>query len=179
MTTSQRDSSTRRLGRNDNEGGFTLIELILYIALISIFIGGAVQFAWDIIYGQAKSTTQQQVNHNLRLAAERVSFEIRNASNITSVTSSNLCLSTTDRGPLAIYLETNQLKIGWGNSCATPTNTYVLTGNRVSVTNLQFTDLSTTDTKNIKVSMTIENIGHRQEYQKTQTYTTTVELRSN
>src|SRR3989344_8835546 len=76
--------------------GFTLIELILYIAIVGIFISGAILFAWDIIYGRVRSNAQQQVSQNLRLAGKRMIYEIRNASDVNSISASSLSLALTD-----------------------------------------------------------------------------------
>jgi len=65
--------------------GFTLVELILYIALVSIFLTGVIMFTWDILYGRVKSYVQEEVNQNSRFAAKRIIYEIRNASGVNSV----------------------------------------------------------------------------------------------
>ena len=166
-----------------NNKGFTLVELILYIAIISIFIGGAVLFAWNVIYGQVKSSIHQEVNQNLRLASKRIIYEIRNASDINSVTSSTLSLSSSDsaRNPTVFDLFEGQLRIGYGTSGACPaTAPCPLTSNRVSVTSLSFTDVSSNpDSKNIQFTITIESIADRPEWQMSETYSSTAELRSN
>ncbi len=176
-----KQKSTNRNDRRKRSGGFTLIELIIYLALISIFITGAVFFAWDILHGRVKSRVQQEVSQNLRLVSKRINYEIRNANDIVSVGSSNICLDTADRGPLTFYAIDGVLMIGWGNDCGTPTYSYALTSNTISITNLNFEDLTTGDqsSKNIWYSVTIESLGDRQEWQKSQTYTSTIELRSN
>ena len=67
--------------------GFTLIEMILYIAIVSIFLTGLVYFTWDLIYGRLKSYIQQEVNQNIRFASARIIYEIRNAKSVNSPTS--------------------------------------------------------------------------------------------
>src|SRR3989344_7372816 len=69
------------------EKGFTLIELILYMALVSIVLTAIVPFAWNIIGGGVKSSAQQEVFSQARFVSERIKYEIRNASGITSVRS--------------------------------------------------------------------------------------------
>lgn len=166
--------------------GFTLIELILYVALISIFISGAVLFAWDIIFGRVKSQVQQEVNQNLRLASQRIVYEVRNASDINSVGANDICLASGDssRNPTKFYISSGRLRIGWGGGsadCINLTNDEPLTSNQVTVSVLTFTDLSTVDeeSKNIGFVITVESTGDKQEWEKSQTYSTSVELRSN
>lgn len=163
--------------------GFTLIELIIYLSLVSVFISGAVLFAWDIIYGRVKSQTQQEVNQNLRLASKRITYQIRNASEINFLGGSILSLAAIDsfRDPTIFDLSAGRLRIGFGSSgpcpVASPCN---LTSNEVTVSNLVFTDLSSgSNSKNIQFTITIASTADRSEWQKSQTYTTSVELRSN
>lgn len=173
----------RKIRKKQMQNGFTLVELILYIALVSIFISGAVLFAWDIIYGGVKSQTQRNVIQNLRLVSKRISYEIRNASGVVSLSSSDLCLSNTNAtyNPTRIYLSGGKLRIGWGGgSCGATTNDEPLTSSNVTVPTLIFTDLSSgVDSININFSVTVDSTGDRQEYQKSETCTSSIELRSN
>ena len=169
-----------------NSTGFTLIELIIYIALVSIFIGGAVLFAWDIIYGRVKSGVQREVSQNLRLASKRIVHEIRNASGVNSVGTStvSLVMDEAARNPTVFDVASGRLRIGYGSSGACPTTApCTLTSNEVTVTNLTFTDLSTAGGESVNIQFTItidsNNPSGRQEWEKSQTYTTSVELRSN
>jgi type II secretory pathway pseudopilin PulG len=165
--------------------GFTLIELILYVALVSIFISGAVFFAWDVVYGRVKSRVQQEVSQNLRLASKRVSYEIRNAMGVNSASGSTLSLSMEDtsRDPTVFDLSGGRLRIGFGSAAPCPiTAPCELTSNQVTVTNLEFIDRSAgSDSINIQFTITVENNNPsgRQEWERSQTYTSSAELRSN
>jgi len=176
----------RQSNNFSSQQGFTLIELILYIALVSIFISGAILFAWDIIYGRVKSQVQQEVNQNLRLANKRIVYEIRNASAINSVDTNKICLASSEsaRNPTKFYVNSGRLRIGWGggsSDCTGLTNDEPLTSNQIALSTLTFTDLSTGggESKNIQFTLTVASVSDREEWQKTQTYTTAVELRSN
>lgn len=166
--------------------GFTFIEVIVYIALVTIFVTGAILFAWNIIYGRVKSNFYSEVTQNLRLAAKRTLFEIRNASDINSVSATSICLANSDaaRNPTRIYLSGGVLRIGWGGGspvCAALTNDVALTSNLVTVSSLTFTNLSSgTLTKNIRFSLTIDavNPSGRQEFDRSQTFESAAELRS-
>lgn len=169
---------------NMNQKGFTLIELILYVALVSIFISGAILFAWDIIYGRVKSQVHQEVNQNLRLASKRIIYEVRNASDINSVGANDICLASadSDRNPIKIYVGSGRLRIGWGggsSDCTGLTSDEILTSNLVSVSSLSFNDLSSDESKNINFTITIDSAEDRKEWERSQTYSSSVELRSN
>ncbi|HDQ88535.1 MAG TPA: hypothetical protein ENN92_00055, partial [candidate division WWE3 bacterium] len=44
--------------------GFTLIELILYIALVSAFLTGSIKFLWDVIYVREKTVENNTQTFN-------------------------------------------------------------------------------------------------------------------
>lgn len=168
-----------------NQQGFTLIELILYIALVAIFISGAIFFSWDIIYGGKKSAVEREVNQNLRLASKRILYEIRNASAINSVSSSSLCLASTNalHNPTRIYVSSGRLHVAWGggsSDCTSMANDQPITSNQVTVSELTFSDNSSgADSYNIGFSFTVSSSGTRQEWQKSEEYSGSAELRSN
>ena len=168
------------------QAAFTLIELILYMALLSIFIGGAVLFAWDIIYGRVKTSAHQEVSENIRLASQRLIHEIRNAEDINSFSAAaiSLAMADTNRNPTVFDISGGRLRIGYGSSGNCPsTSPCNLTSNKVTVSTLSFEDLSTVDdlSKNIRFTITLErnNPNNRKEWEKSETLTTTVEIKSN
>lgn len=161
-----------------------MIELIIYVALISIFISAAILFAWDIIYGRIKSQIYQDINQNLRFVSQRIASEIRNASGINAVNSNSISLSSHDvnRNPTVIDLNNNQIRIGYGNSgSCSISSPCSLSSNQLSVTQLLFENLSTVDnkSKHIRYMLTINSNSDRKEWQRTKTVTASAELRSN
>lgn len=161
--------------------GFTLIELILYVAILGIFLTGAVLFAWDVIYGRVKSQTQLEVIQNARLASKRIQIEVKNASSITSATGSTLTLATADAStnPTIIDLSSGRVRIGYGTSGSCPISSpCFLTSDNVSISNLTFTDLSTGDSEQVKFALTVVSTADRKEWQSAVTYQGSAELRS-
>lgn len=161
--------------------GFTLVELILYIALLSIFITGAIQFSWDIIYGRVKVQTQQELSQNLRLAGQRIAYEIRNATAVTNVTANSITLAfigDATRHPTVINVVSNRLQISYGGSGPCVSGCF-LTSDQLAISNLTFTNLSSGVSTNVKVSITGTLSGDRSEFDATETYVTSAELRSN
>lgn len=162
--------------------GTTFVELILYIALLSVFIGGAITFSWDIIYGRVKSNTQRVVSQNLRLATERIAYEIRNATAVTVNNSSTVTLTLSDaaRNPTIIDLNSGRIRIGVGSGlggqCSTSSRCF-LTSNELTISNLTFTNLSSGTSTNIKFSLTGQTSGSSKDYQMTETYASSIELR--
>src|SRR6267154_1335652 len=78
-----------------DEKGFTFVETILYVSIVSIILTALIPFAWDIIETGNQSAVQQEVSSNARYISEEIKYQIRNASGINSVTSSSISLSET------------------------------------------------------------------------------------
>lgn len=169
--------------QNSKLKGFTLIEMILYIAIVSILLTGLVYFTWDLIYGRVKSYTEQEVNQNIRFASSRIVYELKSAQAINTPstgTSNTLSLSMSDsaRNPTVFDIVGGRLRIGYGNTGNCPvSNPCYLTSNKVSVSNLNFTNLQQGDSTNIKFTITVSSSGDRQELNKSETFESAVELR--
>jgi len=63
--------------KNWNTKGFTLIELVIYIGIVSVFLILGSNFAWDIIKSDTKINCYREVQQNARFAMERVTQELR------------------------------------------------------------------------------------------------------
>ena len=165
---------------------FTFLEVILYVAIISIFLVTSILFSWDVVYGGIKSNTQQEVSYNLRLVSSRISYETRNAVSVNSVGLSSISLESSDssRNPTVIDLNAGQVRIGYGNSGGCPiANPCALTSNRVNVTSLNFENLTDVEEKAIiiKFEIVLEHVNpsNQANWEKSQSYSSSVELRSN
>lgn len=128
-----------------NNEGFSIIELILYVAIVSIFITGVVVFAWGVINARQKSITEQRVIYSARLISRRINYEIRNSSGINSVGINSISLSNSDtqRNPTVIDMVGGRVRIGYGAAglCPASSPCFLSPGN-VNVQSLNFLDLS-------------------------------------
>ena len=166
----------------DLTGGFTLIELILYIAIVSIVMTALIPFAWNVIEGGAKSATQQEVFSNARFISERLKYEIRNASGINSVASSSISLSTStpSTNPTIIDLSGGNIRIKQGTGSAINLNS-----TDTMISSLVFTNYTSVDnkTKHIQFVFTINSnytgSGQRQEFKESTTIEGSAEVRNN
>lgn len=138
------------------EQGFTFIELILYMAIISIVMSALIPFAWNVIEGGVKSSSQQEVFSQARFVSERIKYEIRNANSINSVspTSISLAVSPPANNPTIIDLSAGNIRIKLGGSPAVNLNSA-----DTKITTLTFTDYSSLDnkTKHIRFIFTIDD----------------------
>ena len=161
------------------QAGFTLIELILSIALSSLVITSVVLLTWNLISGSQVSSTHQTLSYQLGLVSDRIQFEVRNASSITSVTSTTLTLAnaTAGRNPTVISFAGGVVSIGWGNSGSCPVaSPCPLTADPVTITNLTFTDFSVGDSAHVEYSLSGEITGDRSEFQDTQSISGSAEV---
>ncbi|HKY73798.1 MAG TPA: prepilin-type N-terminal cleavage/methylation domain-containing protein [Patescibacteria group bacterium] len=164
----------------NSKNGFTLIEIIIYVAILSIFIGGAIQFAWNVIYSRTKTLEYQNVTQNARLIVERISLEIRNASSINSIGASSISLASDDssRNPTVIDLSGGRVQVGYGSSGSCPTSSpCFLTDSNINVSSLTFTNLSASYSANVRVVVVVGDTADRLEYRITDTATATAEIR--
>lgn len=162
-----------------NKAGFTFIELILYIAIVTIMLSALVPFAWNIIGTGAKSNTEQEVFSQARFISERIKYEIRNATGINagSTTPTSLSLITAT-GSTVISLVGGNIQIQQGAGPAT-----ILNSPDVTMSSLTFTNNSSADnkTKNISFLFKLDaKYGStRQEFVETTTIRSSAEVRTN
>lgn len=149
--------------------GFTLIELIIYIAILATILVVITGFLWLIVLDNIKGISYQEVQQNGRFALDKINREIKKATGINNPPSGNsdvsldLAMADPDLDPTIFEVESGKLKITQGNN-----QSYYLTTDQTTITNLQFTNLSYNNTPGIvKVEMEINHVnpGSRIEYQ--------------
>lgn len=161
--------------------GFTFIELILYISIVTIMLSALIPFAWNVIEGGSKSSIEQEVSSQARYVSERLKYEIRNAINVNSVNipANTIDLTTSTNATTIIDLSGGKIRIKYG-SLGTPIN---LNSDDTNVTNLTFINYTSIDnkTKHIGFIFTIASnySGLRQEFKETITIRGSAEVRSN
>lgn len=143
--------------------GFTLIEIILYIAIIAVFLVSVSYFALEILSGKAKVQASQEVQQNVRFVLEVMTQKIRGSENGIDVEDSNfgshpgrlhLEMGTGSSDDIIFYLDSSRLVMQEGTDGEATSN--YLTSDEVSVDNLVFTNLSETGTPgNIKIDLTV------------------------
>lgn len=162
--------------------GFTFIELIIYVAIVSIVMTALIPFAWNVIEGGTKSATQQEVFANARFISEKIRYEIRNSIGINSVSASSISLVTSIAGtnPTIIDLSGGNVRIKQGAG-----STISLNSTDTRISSLIFTNYTSGDnkTKHIGFTLTVNanytGAGARQEYNESTTIESSAEVRSN
>lgn len=157
--------------------GFTLIEIILYVGIITIVFSAIMPFALTVINNGSKSAVQQEVYSNARFISEKIKYEIRRASGITMVSANSLSLTNfSPDSTTVIDLSGGKVRINKNNTGAINLNS-----DNTTVSDLTFTNNTSADnkTKNISFTLTVASSGVRQEYQATISLRNSSEIRSN
>ncbi|OGE17571.1 hypothetical protein A3F00_05420 [Candidatus Daviesbacteria bacterium RIFCSPHIGHO2_12_FULL_37_11] len=161
--------------------GFTFIEIILYVSIVSIILVALVPFAWNVIGGSVKSSAEQEVNSQARFISERIKYEVRNADGINSVAAASISLDPpgTSNDPTIIDLSGGRIRIKLGAAADVDLNS-----TDTNITSLIFTNYTSGDnkTKHIQFVFVIDdNFGSgRTEYDvPAQTIEGSAEVRSN
>lgn len=169
--------------------GFTLIEFLVYSAIVVVVGVVSVEFLINIYEGKAKAQAYFEVQGNARLTMERITQEIHGAQAINVGSSSfnvnlaanpgtKISLQMKDAGlnPTEFDVASGAVRIKQGAS-----GPYALTNNQVQVTNLIFRNFTSPGgrSKNIGVEITIEylNPENLPQWEASIALRTTVELR--
>lgn len=146
--------------------GFTFIELILYVSIVTMMLTALIPYAWNIIGSGAKSSYEQEVYSQARYISERLKYEIRNSLGINSVTANQIVLCETAgscaTNPTTITFTSPNIIIQ--NKGDSPAN---LNSNNVQIISFIFTNNSSGNTENVQFLFTIDDNlrSSRQEYQ--------------
>ena len=162
----------------ENGAGFTLIEFLIYVGIVATILVVMSGFFWNIIFGNIKETSYQEVQQNGRFALTKITQEIKKAIGINSplpgFSSNTLSLAMADASSTIFDLVDGRLRITQGSQ-----GPFELTSDQVRVSNLLFTNLSYPNTPGtIRIEMTIEHLNPsgRMEYQASIELKTTVSL---
>lgn len=162
-----------------NNKGFTFIELILYVSIVTIMLTAIVPFGWSTVTSGVKSSVQQEVYTQARFVSEKLKQEIRQASGITIVNPNSISLTNFSPDTTTVIdLISQKVRINKNGTVAVNLNS-----DDTNVTSLVFTNFSSLDqkTKHIGFTFTIASnySGQRQEYNETVTLQGSAEVRSN
>ena len=169
---------------------FTLIEVLLYIAIVTGVMSALIIFAWNAIILGAKNNTQQELYAQARIVSERILYEIRDANDINTGSSNfdvNLAsnasyqlslVSDSPNNPTIFSVAAGIVMIKQGAAAITP-----LHSTTISVSSLVFTNYSSADgkTKHIGYTLQFTKTGSsaQQQYKGTVTLESSAEVRSN
>lgn len=142
-----------------NKKGFTLLELIIYIGLLTAISLVMVSAFLGLSRAKGGITARTEVNSNLRFAVEKINQDIKDAGNVGTpaspggTTSSSLVV-TTDEGQITYCISDGRLRRQVTTACngASP----VVTSDKVNVSALTFTRFQNTNSVLAQTVVTIQ-----------------------
>lgn len=130
---------------SQKNNGYTIIEMLLYIAIFSLIIGSILSIAMSIANQRIQNQITQEVDYQGNLAITNITQNLRNASTINTPTPSNSSASlsfnttTSANNPLVYDVASdqgvNKLRFKAGSAASV-----YLTSSRVSISNLNFSN---------------------------------------
>lgn len=130
--------------------GFTLIELVIYIALLGIIVLSVGEVLLFVRKVEVKQQVVSEVEHQGYFAAETMSSALRNSASITSPTlgasGASLTLATSSGGtnPTVFDLSAGALRASYAGAAA-----QALTSPKVTASGLTFTNLGRASTSGV------------------------------
>ena len=160
--------------------GFTLIETIIYVAIIGAVVGSFVMFSLSISEIINKNNVVNEVQANMRVAIDLITQKIRLAQDVITPTEGNssgsIELDMPDPDPnLILIVNNNVLEL-----TEVGLDTYRVTSDEVKVINLNFVNLAGAGERDsILIDLTIEynNPSGDREFDYSQTLETAAGLR--
>lgn len=165
----------------DNKRAFTLVEVLLYMSIVSVLILIMSAFLFLLLQGKTKFSIISEVNDQGLRATQTIAQTIREANSITlpaqGANGQVLTLAMTDgaKDPTVIDSGGTNLQIKEGLGATTP-----ITNSRVVVSNLSFTNVSRPNspgTVMVQFTISADNQSGRNEYDFSQDFYVSVSLR--
>jgi len=174
-------SSHMRSHSTGTNSGFTLLEFLLYIAIIGVTVVAAGAILFNILFAKAKLSALDEVNHNGRFAMEKIADAVRNAEAINApapqAASGSLSLQMADGSldPTVFSLSGGAMTIAEGVGAPA-----AITTGDVTVSDAVFTNVSYAGTPGtVRIRMTIASVNpdNRPEFAAQETFIMTVNVR--
>lgn len=164
-----------------NHTGYTLIELLLYVALLGILLSGVAALFGAVGDARVKNQTITEVNDQGRFAIDYMTRTVRNATSITvpalgaTGASLSLVVPTGSLSPTVFSISNGVLQVQEGSNAAV-----ALTSSDVVVSNLTVKNVSRSGTSGVvQISLTLDQPGTstQNQYDYQRTFTTSAGVR--
>lgn len=146
--------------------GFTLLELLIYIAIFSVLALASSSLLWQITKNNNQNYILVELEDNARFCLKKISQTIRQAQAINEPLigqNSNLLslqMANPNSNPVVFQVQNNQLTMTLGSQ-----GPYVLTTDQIVISSLLFTNLSYENTPGlIKTNLSLEANDFKQEF---------------
>ncbi|HSX28913.1 MAG TPA: type II secretion system protein [Candidatus Saccharimonadales bacterium] len=164
-----------------SQAGYTLLELLLYVAIVGSLLTSVTYFFGVAVDARVKNQTISEVNEQGTAAMDYLTQTIRNATAISapaaaaSASALTVTVPTGSLSPTIFNLSgTSALQVQEGSGGQIP-----LTSNDVTISGLTFTNLTksgTSGTVQVKFTVSRVNPSSRNEYDYQKTFTSSAEI---
>lgn len=173
------------MSKNFSQKGFSLFELLVYIAVLSVVSLTIVGIFIYITKGRGQSESKSEVNSNLRFAVEKITQDLRYASSVatpaTASASSTTLVFDSGGSTITYCVAEGALRRQIGGSC--DQNSATITSEAVTISGPVFTRFENTNAVlgktvvSIKINLTASYNSTSPDWDYTETKTTTMSLR--
>lgn len=155
---------------------FTLIEVLVYIAILSIIIVAISAFVLWSTHSTAKAKVMRETLYNVRRALEIMTYEIKIAKSISPTSNINHLILENNTTTEFYLCGVDSTTLCQKKGAETP---IFLTSDKIEVNNLEFLQIATS-TPSIQISLKVDykNPTNRPEYEASVNVTSTAALRS-
>jgi len=161
--------------------GFTLLEFIIYMALVTVIISAVSQLGFNIIVNKEKTETVEEISYNARFGMTKITDAVHRAELINTplvgATSTTLSLkmASSSEDPTIFSISGGILQVQVGSN--SPVD---ITSNEVTVSPLEFSNVSyPTASGTVRITATIESASSSQKiksYNFSKTFYTTANI---
>ena len=128
--------------------GFTLVEILLYFAIISVILFAIMSFSLQILDLAQKSTNLKEIQTNMDYIGNKITYTIKSAESVDAVNSTfdndtgKLSLITTDPSdsPTSFYVQNEEIFIKQGSASAVK-----VSSDLISCPQLRFSRITSTN----------------------------------
>ena len=141
--------------------GFSLVEMLIYVAILSLIVSALVLTATSLLRTLAYMQTTSDITEAATVAIERITREIRFADAVNTGASTlgthpgTLVMSSIDENDnpttVTISVSGGRIMFAEGSEAAAP-----LTHAGITISNLTFTHFTSTETEAVRVELTVE-----------------------
>ncbi len=138
--------------------GFTLLETLIYIGLVSVITSSFIAASYQIIDSRGRVQSQLELTENKKFLVEKLKWVLASnqSINLPSLGSSDANLSVNKlnygNNPLVVNLASNQIWLTLGSGQPVP-----ITNSQVVVTDLVFTHQDLSNRSVMRVQATVQN----------------------
>ncbi|PIZ99802.1 MAG: hypothetical protein COX77_00415 [Candidatus Komeilibacteria bacterium CG_4_10_14_0_2_um_filter_37_10] len=132
--------------------GFTLIEAIIYVAIISTILTVSLYFVWNIIGSQIKSGAIIETNQAARYIQQTIAYDFHRAKTLNQISTDQVIITLVDNAQISYVFDRDNKNMTRQVNQETP----VVINTAVVAVDGQWSNLSTTQSSTIGLVLQID-----------------------